>query len=218
LGHAPCAPGALQTRREPQAILARHSGVRSSCRQFCRLTPNEFLELAGRGRALVCIFSRMECAVCSVEFYRMRTHAPWSIDLERTSIPTLQKGRPVTSGPNPAEPQLRQIKPLGKDLDHPNGLSTSIQSSRHSGNSVVWLRSVPSTKRTDSSANRAGIITRESLPSARSYIRPTTDIAAKRGAPRFPSLTAVTIATTATRIRHRRAKALNFIRDIGPIA
>ena len=43
------------------------------------------------------------------------------VDRFRTDIyPHIAEGPARDLGPNPAEPQLRQIKPLGKDLDHPN--------------------------------------------------------------------------------------------------
>ena len=79
----------------------------------------------------------------------------------------------MTSGPNPAEPQLRQIKPLGEDLDHPNR-AIHIDPAFQAFRKQRGLAAICSLKkRTDSSANRAGIITRESLPSARFYTTKT---------------------------------------------
>ncbi len=66
------------------------------------------------------------------------------------------------------------------------GLSSLIQSPRHSGNSVLCPRSVPSTKPLiRSSANRAGIISRESNLTTRFY---TTRVisGARRAQPRCP--------------------------------
>src|ERR1700691_4251194 len=45
------------------------------------------------------------------------------------------------------EAQCPEIELVDEDIDHPNGLLPSIQSSRHSGKSVLWPRSVPSMKR-----------------------------------------------------------------------
>ena len=45
------------------------------------------------------------------------------------------------------EPKLSKIEFVHKDVDHPNWIASPIQSPRHSGNSVLCPRSVPSTKR-----------------------------------------------------------------------
>ena len=50
-------------------------------------------------------------------------------------------------GSNPIKPQLSEVEFVHKDIDHSTGLFSSIQSSRHSGNSVLCPRSAPSTKR-----------------------------------------------------------------------
>src|SRR6266511_3519587 len=57
------------------------------------------------------------------------------------------EGRPVASASTP--PNLRSARSSSSTNTSitRTGLSSQIQSSRHSGNSVVWLRSVPSTKR-----------------------------------------------------------------------
>ena len=41
-------------------------------------------------------------------------------------------------GSNPIKPQLSEVEFVHKDIDHSTGLFSSIQSSRHSGNSVLW--------------------------------------------------------------------------------
>ena len=48
---------------------------------------------------------------------------------------------------NPLKAELGQIELVDKHVDTRTGLSSSIQSSRHSGNSVLCPRSTPSTKR-----------------------------------------------------------------------
>ena len=50
-------------------------------------------------------------------------------------------------GSNPIKPQLSEVEFVRKDIDHSTGLFSSIQSSRHSGNSVLCPRSAPSMKR-----------------------------------------------------------------------
>src|SRR5256886_9099435 len=57
------------------------------------------------------------------------------------------EGRPVASGSTPQNRSSARSSPPTKTSITRTGLSSSIQSSRHSGNSVVWLRSIPSTKR-----------------------------------------------------------------------
>src|SRR3984893_10049911 len=73
--------------------------------------------------------------------------------VEITEDVELQQHRRMIRGPpgglriNPFEPKLRQIEPLNKTSITRTGLSSQIQSSRHSGNSVICWRSTPSMKR-----------------------------------------------------------------------
>src|SRR5262245_21873170 len=57
------------------------------------------------------------------------------------------EGRPVASGATPSNPTLDKSSLATKASITRTGLSSSTQSSRHSGNSVAWPRSIPSTKR-----------------------------------------------------------------------
>src|SRR5262245_57038890 len=73
------------------------------------------------------------------------------------------EGRPVASGATPSNPTLDKSSLSTKASITRTGLSSSIQSSRHSGNSVAWPRSIPSTKRLIRSLRKCvGIIQRES--------------------------------------------------------
>src|ERR1700730_228152 len=56
-------------------------------------------------------------------------------------------GRPVASGSTPQNRSSARWSPPTKTSITRTGLSSQIQSSRHSGNSVLWPRSIPSTKR-----------------------------------------------------------------------
>src|SRR5215468_377872 len=56
-------------------------------------------------------------------------------------------GRPVTSGSTPLNLRFARSSSSTNTSITRTGLSSQIQSSRHSGNSVLWWRSVPSTKR-----------------------------------------------------------------------
>src|SRR5918993_151542 len=56
-------------------------------------------------------------------------------------------GRPVASGTTPLKPRALRSSASTKALMTRTGLFSSTQSSRLSGNRVVWLRSTPSTKR-----------------------------------------------------------------------
>src|SRR6266851_2956201 len=57
------------------------------------------------------------------------------------------EGRPVASGSTPPNPSSARSSSSTKTSIARTGLSSQIQSSRHSGNSVACARSVPSTKR-----------------------------------------------------------------------
>src|SRR5260221_9776596 len=57
------------------------------------------------------------------------------------------EGRPVASGSSPTNPSSARSSASTKTSIARTGLSSQIQSSRHSGNSVACARSVPSTKR-----------------------------------------------------------------------
>src|ERR687897_1581411 len=56
-------------------------------------------------------------------------------------------GRPVASGTTPPKPSALRSSASTKASMTRTGLFSSTQSSRLSGNRVVWLRSTPSTKR-----------------------------------------------------------------------
>src|ERR671910_3573753 len=56
-------------------------------------------------------------------------------------------GRPVASGTTPPKPSALRSSASTKASMTRTGLFSSTQSSRASGNRVVWLRSTPSTKR-----------------------------------------------------------------------
>jgi hypothetical protein len=86
------------------------------------------------------------------------------------SSPSMNEGRPVASGLTPQDfNSARSSSPTKASMTR-TGLSSQIQSSRHSGKSVLCPRSMPSTKRfIRSPANRAGIITRESIRPTRFY-------------------------------------------------
>src|SRR3977135_546416 len=57
------------------------------------------------------------------------------------------EGRPVDSGSTPQNRSSARSSPPTKTSITRTGLSPQIQSSRHSGNSVLCPRSIPSTKR-----------------------------------------------------------------------
>src|ERR1700737_131263 len=57
------------------------------------------------------------------------------------------EGRPVASGSTPQNRSSARSSPPTKSSITRTGLSSQIQSSRHSGNSVLCPRSTPSTKR-----------------------------------------------------------------------
>src|ERR1700704_7011981 len=59
----------------------------------------------------------------------------------------LYEGRPVASGSTPQNRSPARSSPPTKTSITRTGLSSQIQSSRHSGNSVFCPRSIPSTKR-----------------------------------------------------------------------